>query len=101
MKVFTTLLIALAIALGVYAARRRIVFALKVGALVYLVLLPLRLLFAAGSLADRAEDLVWPLFLLGATWLVLWYASTRYERRHRDRPRQPLPSGRRPRFRLR
>ena len=81
MKFFTTLLIALLAALGVYAARRRIWFALKTGAIVYMVLLPLRLLFAAGSLADHVEELVWPVFGVLVLWVVLWWISTRYERR--------------------
>ena len=81
MKLLTTLLIALLAALGVYAARRRIWFALKTGAVVYLVLLPLRLLFAAGSLADDLKDLVWPIFFVLLVWAVLWWVSTSYERR--------------------
>ena len=39
MKLLTTLLLAALVALGVYAARRRILFALKAGAVVYVVLL--------------------------------------------------------------
>jgi hypothetical protein len=86
-KLFTTLLIALLAALGVYAARRRIWFALKTGAIVYLVLLPLRLVLAAGSLADRADELVWPLFGVLVLWVVLWWVSTTYERRKLARRR--------------
>ena len=81
MKLLTTLLIALLAALGVYSARRRIWFALKVGGIVYIVLLPLRLLFFAPGLADRLEDLVWPLVGLLVLWIVLWWVSTAYERR--------------------
>jgi positive regulator of sigma E activity len=87
MKLLTTLLIALLAALGVYAARRRIRFALKTGAIVYLVLLPLRLLFAAGSLADDLKDLVWPIFFVLLVWAVLWWVSTSYERRKLARRR--------------
>jgi hypothetical protein len=87
MKLLTTLLIASLAALGVYAARRRILFALKTGAIVYLVLLPIRLVFAAGNLADRLEDLVWPAFGLLIVWVVLWWISTTYERRKRARRR--------------
>jgi hypothetical protein len=86
MKLLTTLLIASLAALGVYAARRRILFALKTGAIVYLVLLPIRLVFAAGNLADRLEDLVWPAFGLLIVWVVLWWISTSYEQRRGRRP---------------
>ena len=81
MKLLTTLLIATLVALGVYAARRRILFALKTGAIVYLVLLPIRLLFAAGSLADHLEDFVAPMLVLFVVWLILWRVSTAYEQR--------------------
>ena len=81
MKFLTTLLLALLIALGVYAARRRIMFALKVGAIAYVVLLFGRLLMSAGSFADRWEDLVWPVFILLVIWAVLWMVSTTYESR--------------------
>ena len=37
-----------------------------------------RLLLSAGSLADRWEDLVWPVFFLLLIWLILWWVSTRY-----------------------
>ena len=87
MKLLTTLLIAMLAALGVYAARRRIWFALKTGALVYVVLLPLRLLFSAGSLADHFEDLVWPAFGVLVLWVILWWVSTEYERRKLARRR--------------
>jgi hypothetical protein len=86
-KFLTTLLIAMLAALGVYAARRRIWFALKTGAVVYLVLLPLRLVFAAGSLADDLKDLVWPIFGVLLVWVVLWWVSTAYERRKLARRR--------------
>lgn len=81
MKLLTTFVIASLAALGVYMARRRIVYALKTGATVYVVVLFGRLLLSAGSLADRWEDLVWPVFFMLVAWLVLWYVSTTYERR--------------------
>ena len=81
MKFLTTLLLALLVALGVYVARRRIMFALKVGAIAYVVLLFGRLLMSAGSFADRWEDLVWPVFILLVVWAVLWLVSTTYESR--------------------
>src|SRR2546430_576439 len=59
-------------ALAVYSARRRIVFALKTGAVVYIVLLFARLLLSAGSLGERWEELVWPVFFILVAWAVLW-----------------------------
>ena len=85
MKLLTTALLALLAALGVYAARRRIIFALKTGAVVYIVVLFLRLLVSAGSLADRWEDLVWPVFVLLVVWVVLWFVSTTYAERRSAR----------------
>lgn len=103
MKLVTTLLLALLAGLLVYAARRRLKLAFTTAALVYLLLLPLRLLFAAGDLADRADNLVWPAFALLATWLVLWQASLAYERRRASRPPAPRAPGNgwRARFRRR
>jgi hypothetical protein len=86
-KLLTTLLIASLAALAVYAARRRIMFALKTGAIVYVVVLFGRLLLSAGSLADRWEDLIWPVFFLLIAWLVLWWVSTAYEQRRSKRSR--------------
>jgi hypothetical protein len=81
MKLLTTLLLAAVVAFGVYAARRRIVFALKAGAVVYVVLLLGRLLFSAFSLADRWEDLVLPVIVLVLAWVILWWVSTSYAER--------------------
>jgi hypothetical protein len=80
-KLFTSLLIASLVSLGVYAARRRILHALRVGAITYVVVLFGRLLLSAGSLADRWEDLVWPVFFLLVVWLILWWVSTTYAQR--------------------
>lgn len=85
MKLLTTFLLAVIAALAVYSARKRIFFALKTGAVVYVVLLFARLAFSTWSLADRWEDLVWPLFGLLVTWAVLWYVSTAYEQRRASR----------------
>jgi hypothetical protein len=86
MKLLTTLLLAALMALGVYAARRRILYALKVGGITYLVLLFGRLVLSAGSLGDRWEDLIWPAIGLFLAWLVLWWVSTSYaERRDRQK----------------
>jgi len=87
MKLLTTFLIATLAALAVYSARRRIVFALKTGATVYVVLLFGRLLLSAGSLADRWEDLVWPVLIMLVAWAVLWVASTNYAQRRAKKSR--------------
>ena len=87
MKLLTTLLIAVLAALAVYSARRRIMFALKTGAVVYVVLLFGRLIISAGSLADRWEDLLWPVLIMLVAWVILWWTSTVYaERRGRKIP---------------
>ena len=87
MKLLTTLLIAVLAALAVYSARRRIVFALKTGAVVYIVLLFARLVISAGSFADRWEDLLWPVLIMLVAWVILWWTSTAYvERRDRKSP---------------
>jgi hypothetical protein len=87
MKLLTTLLIACLAALAVYSARRRILFALKTGAVVYIVVLFGRLLFSAGSLADRWEDIFWPVVIMLVAWVILWWISTLYvERRGRKVP---------------
>jgi hypothetical protein len=80
-KLLTTLLIAGLAALAVYTARRRIVFALKTGAVVYVVVLFGRLLLSGLSLADRWEDLVWPVIVTLVAWAVLWVVSTSYAER--------------------
>ena len=86
MKLLTTFLIACLAALAVYSARRRILFALRTGAIVYVVVLFVRLAFSAWSLADRWEDLIWPAICLFIAWLVLSWVSTSYaERRDRQK----------------
>jgi hypothetical protein len=87
MKLLTTLLIAVLATLMVYSMRRRVWFALKVGAVVYLVVLFGRLLLSSFSLADRLEDLVWPVLIILVVWVVLWFVSTTYERRKAARQR--------------
>ena len=93
MKFVTTLLVAVLVALGVYAARRRIRFALTVGAITLLALLAVRLLLDVGNLADRLDTFALPLLGLFLIWLVLWKVSTRYEERklaeRRAHPRRP------------
>lgn len=95
MKLLTTLLLATLAALAVYSARRRIVFALKTGAVVYIVLLFGRLLLSAGSLGDRWEDLIWPVFFMLIGWVILWRVSTTYEERRSKSLRSASEAGRR------
>jgi hypothetical protein len=85
MKLLTTLLIAILAGLAVYSARRRITFALKTGAIVYVVVLFVRLALDSVSFADRWDDIVWPVVILLIVWLVLWLASRTYAAR---RPRR-------------
>ena len=84
MKLFTTLLVALLAGLLVYAVRQRVWLALKTAGIVYLILLPIRLVFSP-DLGEHLQDLVWPAFIILVVWVVLWYASTTYERRKRQR----------------
>ncbi|HET6319196.1 MAG TPA: hypothetical protein VFG86_22300 [Chloroflexota bacterium] len=85
MKLLTTLLVAVLVGLIVYAARRRIWLALRIGGITYVVVLVVRLIASGGVLADRWDDLVWPVFGLLVAWAVLWLVSTRYEQRKRRR----------------
>jgi hypothetical protein len=86
MKVLTTALIAVLAALAVYSARRRILFALKTGAVVYIVLLFGRLVLS-GSWADRWEDLFWPVLIMLVAWAVVWVAGTNYAQRRAKKSR--------------
>ena len=94
MKLLTTLLLATLAALAVYSARRRIIFALKTGAVVYIVLLFGRLLLSAGSLGDRWEDLVWPVLFMLIAWVILWRVSTIYAERRSKNVRSASGAGR-------
>jgi hypothetical protein len=94
-KLLSTLLLACLAALAVYSARRRIVFALKTGAVVYIVLLFARLLLSAGSLGERWEDLVWPVFFILVGWAILWKVSTVYAERRARQVRSASEAGRR------
>jgi len=93
MKLLTTLLIAVLAALGVYSARRRIFFALKTGAIVYVVVLFVRLALDMGSLADRWDQVIWPIFIMLAAWVVLWFATTLYQQRRETRKGSTSASG--------
>lgn len=86
----TKLLFAALAALGVYAARRRIVFALKTGAIVYLGLEFTRLLFSlltGGAKSEPIGEFVIPVLVIFGAWLILSKVSTRYAVR-RDREKQ-------------
>ncbi|HEY1293282.1 MAG TPA: hypothetical protein VGJ60_09390 [Chloroflexota bacterium] len=91
MKVLTILVVAALSAFGVYLARRRIIFALKTGAIVYVVLLFGRLfveLVTGGARSEPLGEFVWPAVFLGIGWVVLWWVSTTYAQR-RDREKRP------------
>ena len=93
MKLLTTLLLATLGALAVYAARRRILFALKTGAILYIALLFGRLALSFFSITDRVDELIWPLFFLVILWFVLWRVSIGHaERRDLQRKRERLRS---------
>ena len=81
MKLLTTLLLAILGALAVYAARRRILFALKTGAVLYVGLLFARLGLSFFSVTDRMDELIVPVLVLVAIWVVLWKVSTVYAAR--------------------
>ena len=83
MKFLTTLLIACMAALAVYSIRRRVVFALRTGAIVYVVVLFGRLLLSM----DRWEDLVGPVIIMLVAWAVLWVVSTNYAERRAKKSR--------------
>ncbi len=93
MKLLTTLLVSCLAALAVYSARRRIRFALKTGALVYVVLLFGRLLISAGSLADRWEVIFWPVVVMLIAWVMLWWTSAVYRQRRARRAPAKTASG--------
>ncbi|MBV9582311.1 MAG: hypothetical protein JO057_27315 [Chloroflexi bacterium] len=89
MKILTTIVLAVAAAFGVYLARRRIVFALKTGAIVYVVMTMARLLISlvtGGVDAEPVGGLFWPVLFLALAWVVLSWFSTAYaERRDREK----------------
>jgi uncharacterized membrane protein YfcA len=88
-KLVTTLLLAALATVGVYAARRRIVYALKTGAIVYVALIFGRLLlslFTGGAQSEPLGELVWPVIILVIAWVILSKVSTNYaERREREK----------------
>jgi hypothetical protein len=54
---------------------------------VYVAVLFGRLLLSAGSLAERWEDLAWPVAIMLLAWGAVWWASTIYFARKSRRPR--------------
>jgi hypothetical protein len=99
-KILTTLLWASLAALGVYMARRRIIFALKTGAIVYVVLLFGRLLLSfltGGAQSEPLGEFFWPVVIMLVAWLVLTRISTNYaERRERQKRIRPSSGAGRP-----
>jgi hypothetical protein len=95
MKILTTALLATLAAVGVYMARRRIMYALKTGAIVYVVLLFTRLFFSlvtGGAQNEPLGEFVWPGLFLAIAWVVLWWASTAYaQRREREKQLRRAP----------
>jgi hypothetical protein len=88
-KLVTTLLLAALAAVGMYAARRRIIFALKTGAIVYVALIFGRLvlsLLTGGAQSEPLGELAWPVIILFIAWVILSKVSTSYaERREREK----------------
>jgi hypothetical protein len=84
-KLLTKFLVALLAALAVYSARRRIMFALKTGAVVYIVVLFARLALDMRGVADRLDDFIWPVCILAVVWVILWKISTFYAERRAAR----------------
>ena len=88
-KVFTTLLLASLAALAMYMARRRIFFALKTGAIAYVVLIFGRLLLSlvtGGAQSEPLGEFFWPILVLGVAWFVLSKVSMGYaEKRDREK----------------
>lgn len=89
MKLLTITLLAVLSAIGVYMARKRIIFALKTGGIVYVVLIFARLflsLVTGGAQSEPLGEFVWPLAFLLIAWVVLWWVSSSYaERREREK----------------
>jgi hypothetical protein len=90
MRALTPILLAVLAGLGIYVARSRVVFALKVGGITLVVLLAIRLLFDLPAVAELVNRLVWPVAGVLLAWIVLWYASTTYARRREQRRRGPV-----------
>jgi hypothetical protein len=90
MKLLTITLLSVLAAFGVYMARRRIIFALKTGGIVYIALIFARLfisLVTGGAQSEPIGEFFWPVALLLIAWVVLWWVSTNYAQR-RDREKR-------------
>jgi CHASE2 domain-containing sensor protein len=99
-KLLTTALFAALAALGVYMARRRIIFALKTGAITYVVLLFGRLLLSlltGGAQSEPLGEFFWPVVIMLIAWVILTRVSTNYaERRERQKRIRPSSGAGRP-----
>ena len=88
-KVFTTLLMASLAALAMYMARRRTIFALKTGAIAYVILVFGRLLLSVltgGAQSEPLGEFFLPVVVLVTAWYVLTKVSTSYaEKRDREK----------------
>lgn len=95
-KIVTTALLAALAALVVYAARRRIIFALKTGAIAYVALIFGRLLLSfltGGAQNEHVDELFWPLVVILGGWFVLSKFSTAYAERRDKQKRLRRASG--------
>ncbi len=88
MKILTITLLSVLAAFGVWMARRRIIFALKTGGIVYIALIFGRLFVSlvTGG-AEPIGEFVWPVAFLLVAWVALWWVSTNYAQR-RDREKR-------------
>jgi hypothetical protein len=89
MKLYTTFLLAILAGVLAYAARRRLKVAFTVAAVAYMVLLPARLLLAAGSLGDRTDDVLYLAVGMVVLWIVLSRVSIWYARRRAAKGNPP------------
>ncbi len=96
MKLLTITLLSALAAVGVYTARRRIMFALKAGGIVYVGLIFAHLLLSlltGGAKSEPLGEFVLPVLLLAIAWVVLWWVSTNYAQRRDREKRIRRPSG--------
>jgi hypothetical protein len=81
------LAIAILLGLGILFARDRVRRALKVGALLYAVVLVFRFVLFGRTDADYVGDLLVVLSIFGLVWVVAWIVTTSILRyRERSRP---------------
>jgi hypothetical protein len=95
MKILTITLLSVLAAFGVWMARRRIIFALKTGGIVYVSLIFARLfisLVTGGAQSEPIGEFVWPVAFLLIAWVALWWVSSSYaERREREKRLRRAP----------